>query len=57
MEKHDFNMMLKKYEILVYYGDAFYVDEEFKRAEVLKMLYCVFLSRLTQMYHLFLRIY
>jgi len=33
IDKSDFNMMLKKYEVLVYYGDAFYVDEEFKRAE------------------------
>ena len=34
VDKTDFNMILKKYEVLVYYGDAFYVDEEFKRAEV-----------------------
>ncbi|XP_065055553.1 anaphase-promoting complex subunit 7-like [Rhopilema esculentum] len=32
-DKSDFSMILKKYEILVYYGDAFYVDEEFRRAE------------------------
>lgn len=33
-DKNDFTMILKKYEVLVFYGDAFYVDEEFKRAEV-----------------------
>lgn len=37
MDKSDFVTILKKYEVLVYYGDAFYVDEEFKRAEVMSI--------------------
>ena len=31
--------MLNKYQVLVYYGDSFYVDDEFKRAEVCTVQY------------------